>query len=144
MFVYSHLSNFSAIAITGDRAANLDLCLALMAFSSEGSFSCYTCCHTGPRFIRSRPKDMYPSPTIGCEPGTQGSSLRLRSAHSGRLMFFCLYIVWSFKIYLLPYTWTRMIFTKFGKNWHIGIILYTWWYVGQQQTPSTLPILGQI
>jgi hypothetical protein len=30
----------SAVTITGDRAANLDPCLALMTFSSEGSFSC--------------------------------------------------------------------------------------------------------
>jgi hypothetical protein len=37
--IYSHRSSFSAIqtvAIISDRAANLDLCLALMAFSSEG------------------------------------------------------------------------------------------------------------
>jgi hypothetical protein len=32
--------------ITGDRAANLDLCLALMGFSSKGSFTRYTCCDT--------------------------------------------------------------------------------------------------
>jgi hypothetical protein len=43
LFVYSHLSNFfysypAAVTISGDRAANLDLCLALMAFSSNGSF----------------------------------------------------------------------------------------------------------
>ena len=39
------------------RAANLDLCLALMAFSSEGSLACHTCCDTGPPFLRSYPKD---------------------------------------------------------------------------------------
>jgi hypothetical protein len=44
-----------------------------MAFSGEGSFSCHTYCDTGPRFIRSYPKDRYPSPTVGLEPGTQGS-----------------------------------------------------------------------
>jgi hypothetical protein len=35
LFAFSRLSNFSdpaAVTITGDRAANLDLCLALMAF----------------------------------------------------------------------------------------------------------------
>ena len=36
------------------RAANLDLCLA---FSSEGSLTCHTYCDTGPRFIRTHPKD---------------------------------------------------------------------------------------
>ena len=39
------------------RAANLDLCLALMAFSSEGYLACHTCCNTGPPFLRSHPKD---------------------------------------------------------------------------------------
>jgi hypothetical protein len=39
----SHEQFFSYLAtvtIIGDRAANLDLCLALTAFSSEGSFMC--------------------------------------------------------------------------------------------------------
>jgi hypothetical protein len=53
--VYSRTSNFSdylaAVTITGDRAENLDLCLALVAFSSEGSFTCHTCCDTEPRFM---------------------------------------------------------------------------------------------
>jgi hypothetical protein len=62
LFVLSRTSNFSAIwrlwvTITGDGAANLDLCLALMAFSSEGSFTCHTYCDTGPPFLRSYPKD---------------------------------------------------------------------------------------
>jgi hypothetical protein len=42
LFVYIHLSKFSTIRrlspITCERAAKLDLCLALTAFSSEGSF----------------------------------------------------------------------------------------------------------
>jgi hypothetical protein len=42
--VYSRLSNFfsypAVFTITGDRVTNLHLCLALAAFSSEGSFSC--------------------------------------------------------------------------------------------------------
>jgi hypothetical protein len=49
----SHEQFFSYLAtvtITSDRAANLDLCLALMAFSSEGSFTCHTNCDTGPPF----------------------------------------------------------------------------------------------
>jgi hypothetical protein len=45
------------LSIAGDRAANLDLCLALTAFSSEGSFTCHTYCDTGPPFLRSYPKD---------------------------------------------------------------------------------------
>jgi hypothetical protein len=32
----------SAVSIPGDRAANLDLCWALVAFSSEDSFTCHT------------------------------------------------------------------------------------------------------
>jgi hypothetical protein len=32
-------SYLATVTITGDRAANLDLCLALTAFSSEGSFT---------------------------------------------------------------------------------------------------------
>jgi hypothetical protein len=56
----SHEQFFSYLAtvtITGDKAANLDLCLALTAFSSEGSFTCHTYCDTGPPFLRSYPKD---------------------------------------------------------------------------------------
>jgi hypothetical protein len=47
-------SYLAAITIAGDRAANLDLCLAL---SSEGSFTCHTYCDTGPPFLWSYPKD---------------------------------------------------------------------------------------
>jgi hypothetical protein len=36
---FSHLAT---VTITGDRAANSDLCLALTAFSSERSFTCHT------------------------------------------------------------------------------------------------------
>jgi hypothetical protein len=51
LFVYSCTSNFSATASGGchhnrsDRPANL--CLAVKAFSSEGSFTCHTCCDMG-------------------------------------------------------------------------------------------------
>jgi hypothetical protein len=41
----SHEQFFSYLAtvtIAGDRAANLDLFLALTAFRSEGSFTCHT------------------------------------------------------------------------------------------------------
>jgi hypothetical protein len=51
----SHKQFFSYLAtitITDDRAANLDLCLALTAFSSEGSFTCHTYYDTGPPFLR--------------------------------------------------------------------------------------------
>jgi hypothetical protein len=50
-------SYMATVTITGDGAANLDLCLALTAFSSEGSFTCHTYCDTGPPFFRSHPKD---------------------------------------------------------------------------------------
>jgi hypothetical protein len=56
----SHEQFFSYLAtvtITGDGAAKLDLCWALTAFSSEGSFTCHTYCDTGPPFLRSYPKD---------------------------------------------------------------------------------------
>jgi hypothetical protein len=71
LFVYSRRSNFlaicmAAVTITGDTAAILDLCLAFVAFSSEGSF--------GRRFLRSHPKDRHPRPTVGFELATQESS----------------------------------------------------------------------
>jgi hypothetical protein len=47
----------ATVTITGDRAANFDLCVAVTAFSSEGSFTCHTYCDTGPLFLRSYPKD---------------------------------------------------------------------------------------
>jgi hypothetical protein len=56
----SHEQFFSyqaAVTITGDGAANLDLCLALTAFSSEGPLTCHTFSDTGPPFLRSYPKD---------------------------------------------------------------------------------------
>jgi hypothetical protein len=50
-------SYLATVTFTGDRAANLDLCLALTAFSSEGTFTCHTYCDKGPSFLRSYPKD---------------------------------------------------------------------------------------
>jgi hypothetical protein len=50
-------SYLATVTIAGDRAANLDQCLALTAFSSEGSFTCHTHCDTGPSFLRSYPKE---------------------------------------------------------------------------------------
>jgi hypothetical protein len=50
-------SYLATVTITSDRAAHLDQCLALTAFSSEGSFTCNTYCDTGPLFLRSHPKD---------------------------------------------------------------------------------------
>jgi hypothetical protein len=58
----SHEQCFSYLAtvtITGDSAANLDLCLALTAFSSDGSFRCHSYCDTGPPLLRSYPKDLW-------------------------------------------------------------------------------------
>jgi hypothetical protein len=63
----------------GDRAANLDLCLALMAFSSEGSFSGHTYCDTGQR---SHPKNRHPRPTVGFERGVQARITRFLRLHS--------------------------------------------------------------
>jgi hypothetical protein len=40
----------AAITITGGRAANLDLCVILMPFTSGSSFTHHTCCDTRPRF----------------------------------------------------------------------------------------------
>jgi hypothetical protein len=57
----SHEQFFSYLAtvtIAGDRAANIDPCLALTDFSSEGSFTGHTYCDTGPPFLRSYPKDL--------------------------------------------------------------------------------------
>jgi hypothetical protein len=50
-------SYLAAVTIASGRAANLDLCLALTAFNSEGSFTCHTYCDTGPPILRSYPKD---------------------------------------------------------------------------------------
>jgi hypothetical protein len=57
---YVPLKNFSLIWRHHHirwRAANLDLCLELTSFRSEGSFTCHTNCDTGPPFLRSYPKD---------------------------------------------------------------------------------------
>jgi hypothetical protein len=56
-FESQFFSYLATVTITGDRAGNLDLCLVLTAFSSEGSFTCHTYCDTGPPFLRSYPKD---------------------------------------------------------------------------------------
>ena len=45
-------SYLTTVTITGDRAADLDLCLALTAFSSEGTFTCHNYCDTGPPFLK--------------------------------------------------------------------------------------------
>jgi hypothetical protein len=50
-------SYLATVTITGDRAANLDLCFVFTAYSSEGSFTCHTYCDTGPPFLRSYLKD---------------------------------------------------------------------------------------
>jgi hypothetical protein len=46
-------SYLAAVAISSDKAENLDVCLVLMAFRSESSFTCHTYCDTGPPFLRS-------------------------------------------------------------------------------------------
>jgi hypothetical protein len=50
-------SYLAVVTISGDRAANLDLCLAFTAFSSEGFLTCHTYCDTGTSYLRSYPKD---------------------------------------------------------------------------------------
>jgi hypothetical protein len=52
--IFSYLA---AVTISSDRAANLDLCLALTAFSSDDSLTCHTYCDTGPPFLTSYSKD---------------------------------------------------------------------------------------
>jgi hypothetical protein len=51
-------SYLAAVTITGDGAANLDLCLALTAFSSVVCFTCHTSCDTG-TLLRSYTKDLW-------------------------------------------------------------------------------------
>jgi hypothetical protein len=43
-------SYLATVTITGDRAANLELCLALTTFSRDGSFRFHTYCDTELRF----------------------------------------------------------------------------------------------
>jgi hypothetical protein len=62
-------SYLATVTIAGDRAANLNLCLALTAFSSEGSFTCHTYCDTGPPFLRSYPKRPVILPSECCALG---------------------------------------------------------------------------
>jgi hypothetical protein len=72
-FFYSRQNNFSAIRRLSPylwQGCKFRPMLSLIAFSSKGSFSC----ETGPRFWRSYPKDRHSRPTVGFEPGTQGSS----------------------------------------------------------------------
>jgi hypothetical protein len=45
------LSNLASVTITSERAANLDIYLAIMDFGSEWIFTCYTCCDTGLTFF---------------------------------------------------------------------------------------------
>jgi hypothetical protein len=52
----------TVVTITVDGTANLHLCLALTAFSSKNSFTCQTCCDTGPTFLRPYAKDLWFSP----------------------------------------------------------------------------------
>jgi hypothetical protein len=53
-----------------NRATNLGPCLALVAFSSKGSFTCLVHCNT----VTSILKDRYPRATLGFGPVTQWSS----------------------------------------------------------------------
>jgi hypothetical protein len=44
------------------------MCIALMAFSCDGSFTYHTSCDIEPWFIRSHPKDQYPCPSGDSNP----------------------------------------------------------------------------
>jgi hypothetical protein len=56
------MSNFqlymAVVIITGKklRAAYLDVCLAITAFSSESFCMCHTCCDAAPPFLMAYPK----------------------------------------------------------------------------------------
>jgi hypothetical protein len=54
-----------AVTFTDDKPPNLDLCLEIMAFSSEGSYTCQTVCDTVPRFMQSHSKDRHLRPLSG-------------------------------------------------------------------------------
>jgi hypothetical protein len=55
-----------AVTITDDGLQLYTyMLIALMAFNSEASFTCHTCCDTGPPFIRSPLKARSPCPTVG-------------------------------------------------------------------------------
>ena len=52
------LHSYGDVIIAGEWLQGLGLCSAPTAFEyREGSLSCYTCCDTGPRVLRSHPKD---------------------------------------------------------------------------------------
>jgi hypothetical protein len=119
-FVYSRLSNFSLIRRLSPLLvylpANLDTCLALMAFSSGSSFSCHTYYDTGRWFIWSHLKDRHPRPRVGFEPGTQGSpdlcASALTTAPRGHLskgckciLFISCLIIWAYKNCYWTYTY---------------------------------------
>jgi ankyrin repeat protein len=57
LLFYSSSSIFSLIWRRHHYRYNLGLCsMRSGPLSREGSFSCHTCCDTGPRFFRSHPK----------------------------------------------------------------------------------------
>jgi hypothetical protein len=84
---------------------SLVVATVLIAFNSEGCFSCHIYCDTRPRFIRYHPKDRHSRPTVGFEPVTQGPldlcASTLTTAPRGRpsfskttkLLYKCIYIV---------------------------------------------------
>jgi hypothetical protein len=72
--------------VTGDRAANLDLCLALMAFSSEGPFPCQHLLRHGTSVYTVSSEGPAPTSHSGIRTGDARiiRSLRLRSDHCAR------------------------------------------------------------
>jgi hypothetical protein len=58
--VFSHSAD---VTFTDDRIADFDLCLACLALSSEGSFTCHTFCDIKARVIQSHTKGRSPRPT---------------------------------------------------------------------------------
>jgi hypothetical protein len=72
-----------AVTITGGRAAKLDLCLTLMAFSSEGSFSCQHLLRQGASVYTVSSEGLAPTSHSGVRTGDAKitRSLRLRFNH---------------------------------------------------------------
>jgi hypothetical protein len=67
--ILSAIWRLSPLPVTA-RTANVDLYLALVAFSSKGFFNVAHLLRHDTTFIRSHPKDRHPRPTVGFEPTT--------------------------------------------------------------------------
>jgi hypothetical protein len=108
LFVYSCMSNISAIwqlsplPVTGPTP----VCLALMDFSSEGSFTCHTYYDTGPRFIWSHPKEKHTRQTV--DRWDLGTDIRLR--FSKHPLSYIQYFWKPYTFYFRWKSWPNLIF----------------------------------